>query len=405
MSLRGIVITEGKVGANVVGDNREFGLIANGVAVTGKAQLAVPYVLRRPSDAVAIGINAAYDTANSVNVYRHISEFYRRAGEGKKLNLMLLAQTVLPAAMTTLAKTLVIAAEGMISDMAFAFNPVSGYTETPLNGMNADVYAGIAALQTFADWADTNDTPLHTILECRGIVATLSTLTDMRLLTSPKVTLVIGQDYTFAESRWTLGKKFADVGTFLGTVASQPWNRNPGEVATQNLTNATLGVWQVGGLSNHTKIGDYYADIETLNDKGYVFPVRYQGMSGYWWNDGHVCAPITVDSAGNMNQSTIYYSHTIDQAKRALRIAYLPEVKKPVVLDGGKLPATMVGYYNAIGDNIFNQLAGRELISDGKTYTDANSDLLTAKVLTVQFAVVPTGCVNEIVGTINLKNQ
>jgi hypothetical protein len=271
--------------------------------------------------------------------------------------------------------------------------------------MNADVYAGIAALQAFADWADANDTPLHTILECRGIVATPATLTDMRLLTSPKVTLVIGQDYNFAETRWALGKKFADVGTFLGTVAGQAWNRNPGEVETQNLTNSSLGAWQAGGLSSHTKFIDYYADIETLNNKGYVFPIKYQGMSGYWWNDGHVCAPITVDSAGNMNQSTIYYSHTIDQAKRALRIAYLPEVKKPVVLDGGKLPASMVGYYNAIGDNIFNQLAGRELISDGKTYTDANSDLLTAKVLTVQFAVIPTGCVNEIVGTINLKNQ
>ena len=405
MSLRGIVITEGKVGVNVVGDNREYGLVANGIAVTLKAQLATPYVLRRPSDAVAIGIDAAYDVANSVNVYRHITEFYRRAGEGKKLNLMLLAQTVLPAAMTTLAKTLVVAADGMISDMAFAFNPVSGYTDVPLNGMNTDVYAGIAALQAFADWADGMDMPLHTILECRAVVATPVTLTDMRALTSQKVTLVIGQDYNFAETRWILGKKFADVGTFLGSIASQPWNHNPGEVATQNLTNATLALWQIGGISNHTKLSDYFGDIETMNTKGFVFPIKYQGVSGYFWNDGHVCAPITVDSGGNMSQSQIYYSHTIDQAKRALRIAYLPEVKKPVMLDGGKLPATMVGYYNAIGDNIFNTLAGRELISDGKTYTDANSDLLTAKVLTVQFAVVPTGCVNEIIGTINLKNQ
>ena len=405
MSLRGIVITEGLIGANAVGDSREFGLVANGIAVSGKAQLATLYVLRRPSDAAALGIDGAYDVANSVNVYRHITEFYRRGGEGKKLHLLLLAQTVLPAEMTTLAKTLAVAADGAISDMAFAFNPVTGYVDVALNGMNADVYAGIAALQTFAEWADENDMPLHTILECRGIVATPATLTDMRLLTSPKVTLVIGQDYNFAETRWTLGKKFADVGTFLGTVAGQAWNRNPGEVATQNLTSAGLGAWLVGGISNHTKLTAYYADAETLNDKGYVFPIKYQGMSGYWWNDGHVCAPITVDGAGNMNQSTIYYSHTVDQAKRALRIAYLPEVKKPVILDGGKLPATMVGYYNAIGDNIFNQLAGRELISDGKTYTDPDSDLLTAKVLTVQFAVVPTGCTNEIVGTINLKNQ
>lgn len=149
-----------------------------------------------------------------------------------------------------------------------------------------------------------------------------------------------------------------------------------------------------------------YADLETLNDKGYVFPVKYMGVTGYWWNDGHTCAPVINDAAGNMNQHTIYYSHTIDEAKRALRIKYLPEVKKPVVLDDdGKLPASIVDYYDALGDSVFDALAGKELISDGKTYTDPDSDLLIEKTLQIQFAVVPTGCVNEIAGTINLKNQ
>jgi hypothetical protein len=106
-----------------------------------------------------------------------------------------------------------------------------------------------------------------------------------------------------------------------------------------------------------------------------------------------------------MNQHMIYYSHTIDEAKRALRIAYLPEVKKPVMLENGLLPASMVGYYDALGDGVFDKLAGKELLSEGKTFTDPESDLLVEKILRIQFAVVPTGTVNEIVGTINLKNQ
>ena len=410
MSLRGIKINEGRIGANVAGDGREFGLIGNGVAVigAGKAALATAYILRRPSDAVALGIDAVYDTTNSVNIYRHISEFYRRAGEGRILHLMLVAQTVIVDDMTVLAKSLVMAAEGNISDMAFCFNPAIAYVETPLNGINADVYAAISALQAFAVWADENDMPLHTILEGRGLGDTLSALADLRAipdLEADKVTLVIGQDWDYAEKLWTLGKKFADVGTFLGVVASQPWNRNPGEVLTQNLTNAILGVWITGGLSNHKKYSEVFADLETLNDKGFVFPIKYQGLSGYWWNDGHVCAPIILDNTGNMNQHMIYYSHTIDQAKRALRFAYLPEVKKSVMLDEGKLPASMVGYYDAVGDGAFERMAGRELISDGKTTTDPDSDLLITKILVIQFAVVPTGCINEIIGTINLKNQ
>ncbi len=407
MTLRGVNLTEGRIGVNTAGDGREFGLVASGVAVSGKLVLATPYVLRRLSDAVALGITAAYDTANSVNLYRHISEFYRMAGEGKKLHLMVVAQTVLIHQMDTLAKTLAVAAGGNISDMAFAFNPVIGYTETPVTGMNADVMTAIPVMQALATWADTNDMPLHTIVEGRGMADTLSSVTDLRAMVgaNTKVTVVVGQDWDYADKLWTLGKKFADVGTFLGVVAAQPWNRNPGEVATQNLTSTKLGVWLTGGLSNHKKWAEVFADLETLNEKAFVFPVRYQGMAGYWWNDGHTCAPVVLDSAGNMNQHTIYYSHTMDEAKRALRIAMLPEIKKPVALENGLLPPGMLKYYEAVGNAVFESLAGKSLVSYGETYVDPASDLLVAKVLNIQFGVVPTGCINEIVGVINLKNS
>ncbi|MEL3904449.1 MAG: DUF2586 family protein [Treponemataceae bacterium] len=413
MSLRGVVIKEGKIGTNVVGDGREFGLIANGVAVAGKVALGSAYTLRRLSDAEAIGLDAEYDKTNKVQVFRHISEFFRRAGEGQRLHVMLVAQAKKPTDMVADAKLLAVEAGGVISDMAFAYNPATGYVDTMLDGLNADVSAAIPTLQGFADWADDNDMPLHVILEGRAIADDLSTCADLRDLKvgeqpfgAEKVTLVVGQDWTYAETLDAPGKKFADVGTFLGVVASMPWNRNPGEVETQNLTDAKLGVWTVGGLSNHKRYSEVFSDLETLNDKGYVFPVRYQGIAGYWWNDGHTCVEIVNDARGNMNQHTIYYSHTMDQCKRALRLVYLPEVKKPVALDeNGKLPPSVAGYFNAIGDRQFERFASNEVISGGKTTVDAESDLLVEKVLNVEFAVIPTGCVNEIKGTINLKNQ
>lgn len=413
MSLRGVTIKEGKIGPNVSGDGREFGLICNGVAVPGKAALGQSYTLRRPSDAIALGLDAAYDSANNVRVFRHISEFYRRAGEGQKLHIMLVSQTKKPADMLADAKSLAVEAGGTISDMAFAYNPASGYSDVMLNGLNSDVSAAIPALQGFADWCDQNDMPLHVILEGRAVADDVSTCTDLRALVvtgqpfdAEKVTLVIGQDWTYADKLDALGKKFADVGTFLGVIASMPWNRNPGEVETQNLTDARLGVWMVGGLSNHKRYSEVFANLETLNDKGYVFPVRYQGVAGYWWNDGHTCVKIVNDAQGNMNQHTIYYSHTMDMCKRALRQVYLPEVKKPVALDEkGKLPPSVAGYFAAIGDRQFERYASNALISSGKTKVDGNSDLLIEKVLNVEFAVIPTGCVNEIKGVINLKNK
>lgn len=410
--IRPVSISEGRIGANVAGDGREFGLIGNGVAIDGSLELGRVYLLRRPSDAVALGIDADYDTNNDVNVWRHISEFYRMAGEGKKLWIFLVGQEAgEPSEYGEAVLYLQTEAEGNISDMALVYNPPADYEPTLVDGVEDWLREAISQAQNMANILSVMDMPLHVIIEGRDIGgAALVTNLRADAINAPKVTVVAGQDWDYADGLWPHGQKFADVGTFLGVVAAQPWNRNPGEVATRNLTDTALKIWLVGGLSSHDKITQLdvmmSGVLAGLDDNGYVLPIRYQGLSGYWWNDGHVCAPIVVDSAGNMNQHTIYYSHTIDEVTRALRTAYLPEIKKPVQLDGsGKLPASMVDYYNAVGDAVFTRLASKGLISDGATYVDPNSDMLVDKELKVQFAVVPTGSVNQITGIINLKNS
>ncbi|MDD2345192.1 MAG: DUF2586 family protein [Bacteroidales bacterium] len=418
MGLKRVNIVEGKIGPNTAGDSREFAIITGGVAVVDKLVLNKHYRLTRPSDAEAIGITAEYDNDNDVRIRRHIDEFYRIAGEGKALNILVVAQTdAAPVAMITAAKTLVIEAGGNISDIVFALNPVTGYSETVVDGMSEDVMDALQPLQAFADWANEQDRPLHVIIEGRGLGDTVASLPNLRalvigatevlpgvLLSAHKLTVVIGQDWGYADTLSVLGKKFADVGTFLGCIAAQAWNRNPGEVETMNLQNAVKLAFLQPGFSNHKTYAEMYDSLETMDAKGYVFLVEDPGQAGVWWNDGHVCAPILVDADGNMNQHTIYYSHTFDMAKRALRIALLPEVKKVKPLEGGKLPAGLISYYNEVGNAAFRALAGKQLISEGITITDPDSDLLVEKILNQQFSVIPTGCVNSIEGVLNLKS-
>lgn len=412
MSLRGVIIKEGTVGRNVSGDSRQFALVCNGEAVGGKAELDKPYKLSRVADAEALGITQEYDTANDVRIYRHITEFYRKSGEGRPLWLVLCARAKKPEEMTDAAKMAVIESGGSISDIAFAYNPAEDYSDTVVDGMNADVKAAIIPLQRFAEWCDKHDMPLHVILEGRAIGDSLTGLADLRGLEASegvtfhgeKVTVVIGQDWNYAEALASnLGKKYADVGTFLGCIAAQAWNRNPGEVATMRLTDGTRGDWLVGGLSNHKPYSEVFDNLESLDDKGYVFPIRYQGMDGCWWNDGHTCTPIIVDKDGNMNQHTLYYSHTMDECKRALRAAFLPELKGVVPVENGKLPKGVIAYFNSVGDNALSRLSPK--ISAWSVQADENSDVLVDKELRISFAVVPTGSVNTITGTINLKNR
>lgn len=414
MSLRGVSISEGNIGANQSGDAREFGLIGNGIAIAGKLDLDTAYILRRVQDAESLGITAEYDTTNNVHVHRHISEFYRIAKPGRKLNIMLLSNTVVLKDMVPDAKKLIVSADGMISDLGFFSNSTTAITL--IDGLPTVVSEAIAEFQNLAEWASVNDMPLHITVEGFGISDTLGNLANLRdfqvivgaqpvKVSATKVSMVIAQDWQHAEAFTGNAKKYADVGTFLGVVASHAWNRNPGEVETKNIQNVPLNSWMVGGLSNHQKYIEVFESLETLNDKGYIIPVKYQGKAGYWFNDGSTIAPIVIDVQGNMNQHTIYYSHTIDECTRALRQVYLPEIKKPVPLEGGLLPIDMVEYYNAIGDAVFEKFASAGLISEGKTNVDPLSDLLASKILNVQFTVVPTGTIDELVGTINLKTS
>jgi Protein of unknown function (DUF2586) len=413
MSLRGVNIKEGTVGVNATGDAREFGLIGNGIAVVGKLVLGTAYVLRRVQDAEALGITAQYDSDNNINVYRHISEFYRMTGEGRTLNIMLLAPTILLKNMVADAKRLLVSADGMIADLGFVSNLTTPVT-TRVNGLSTQVHEAIPVLQELAVWGIENDMPLHITLEGSNVSDTLSDLMDLRdfeidiagnpvKLSATKVSLIIAQDWAYAQGKTAHAKKYADVGTFLGVVASHAWNRNPGEVATKNLQNTASNAWTVGGLSNNKPYNEVYPFLETLNDKGYIIPIKYQGIAGYWFNDGATIAPVVIDVQGNINQHTIYYSHTMDESIRGLRKVYLPEIKKPVPLENGKLPVDMIEYYNAIGNQFFQRLVASGLISEGKAKVDPNSDLLGAKKLNVQFTVVPTGTINELIGTINLK--
>jgi hypothetical protein len=66
----------------------------------------------------------------------------------------------------------------------------------------------------------------------------------------------------------------------------------------------------------------------------------------------------------------------------------------------------MVALYEAYGDEVFEKMQTEAEITQGKTTVDASSNLLIEpRELKVGFVVVPTGQVNAIKGTINLKTS
>lgn len=425
-NLKGVDITKGSTGPNAKGpDTSPSLLLATGVAVSGKMALNTVYLVTSLKDAQdTLGITAAYDTANACVLHEHISEFYRMTGDGTKLWLMVVTVAAAsPAALledtgALYAKKLIIAANGEARQLGFAFNVAADYTETQTDGLNTQIRAAISKAQFLADWSFANDMGVHIFLEGRGITATLSGMGDLRALTesgtallAPQVSVVIGQDYDYAETRaTTLLKKHAAIGTALGSLSAAEMNQSIAEVASFNLSNAKRGKFITGGLSNHTKIADITADLQALEDKSYIFPLSYAllqqiSVSGLRWNNDHCCVPIVIDVDGNYNEHMIYHSRTLNMAARTVKTVLLLRLKSRVGVDGvtGKLGAAVVKNLEAECDAALDTMEGSGFIVEGKTLLNRNSDLITPpKTLLVSFKIVAYGILDNVSGTINL---
>ncbi|MBR0194686.1 MAG: hypothetical protein IJQ32_00370 [Paludibacteraceae bacterium] len=422
-SLKGVNIQRGTIGASVdQGADAITGLLATGVAVAADAAngisgIALGQTVRLTSltDAEAYGINESYDSTNSLSVYRHISEFYRMFPNGT-LYLMLYSGDMEAAFAEQYAKKLIIDANGEIRILGIANTPAAA-TEEYLNGFPEDVFGSIQLGQQLYDWAFSTFRPCQIILEGRDFnAANAASALDLRNITISnqvleafKVSVCIAQDWKFADGLDAIRKKMADLGTMLGSIAKKAVNENIGEVEGGNLVDTTNNKWLVAGLSNHQTVAGWDSQLEALDSKGYIFAISYTGIAGYYWNNDHTCTPIKKDKDGYFNEYTISYGRVHDKAVRDLRTCLLPKVKstQPVDPDTGKLPQALVTYFERLADDdVFNAMAAEGLITAGKTTVDPDSDLLISpRELKVSFVLVPTGQIDEIKGTINLKTS
>ena len=92
MPTEGVIIQKGKQGFNALGANDNTSLLIIVLSGAGKLPAGVAIntlkTIYSLDDAIALGITAEVDVTNSTKNYRHISEFYRMAGNGAKLYII-----------------------------------------------------------------------------------------------------------------------------------------------------------------------------------------------------------------------------------------------------------------------------------------------------------------------------
>ncbi len=408
-------IKKGKVGRNAAGGYEKvsalvgyFGAVGSGETTLAEGKYAL---LASVNDMAAYGISEA---ANAL-LYHHVTEYFRMGGKGTQLYVLNVAKgegdkyadLINDEAVTKL----IAESDGQVFNVGFCYLPDK---VTLVDGMPDEMTGAIVEAQLLADWARQGGRPVHAVLECAGLgdvtAATMANLRELKVegaaLDCPQVSVMIGQDWSFAGKLTGMEQKYAAVGSLLGCMAAQPVSYNIGEVATMMLTDANRGNWVNAGLSSHERVKDKEKELEGLNRKGYILGEYYSGV--VCLNDDHVCARIVVDKDGNMSESTIAMSRTNCKVIRELYGAYQQKVKSTVPVDPvtGKLTTGMVKYFEDIGNDIFANMAAKQELSGGETEVDEDSNLMTGeRTLEVYFRWVPMGCIGRIEGTVNVKSS
>lgn len=378
------------------------GLIAHGVAVVNKIALGETKRLYSLNDALALGINAAYDTANSVQVYYHISEYFRINPNGE-LYVMLVAQATTfsdmadPAAAAT-AKKLLNDAEGAIRILGVAFNPAPAYEPVLLDGLDSGVLAAVAKAQLLAVEMEAQNTPVDAIIiDGREFNGTVAAAKDLRSLSAPTVSVCIHRDKGI-----TANPKGSAVGTLLGIASLARVNENVGWVAKFNVNNVNAGVYlQAATTNNNAAMSTLSpADQETLNGKGYIFLRKISGYPGVFFNDGHTCTLLSDDYAYIEN------NRTINKVVRGVRTALLPSVSSPLEVDEetGRLSAETAKGFEATAESVIDQMRSDREISGGGAYCDEKQNVLATSEVAVDVDAVPYGTSRKIKASVGFKN-
>jgi len=355
------------------------------------------YVFGSAADAEAVGVNEAFDIASSVQVYQPIKEFFE-VNPGGTLYVQFTAQTatfveMFTPTLATSAIKLINTAEGKIKQLAAAFNP----SVAPAD-YEVALTAAIAQAQLFALYCFQNNRPIHIILEALGATGATNTRTAL----AKHVSVMIGQnDAFYSLGAWA--QKHTSIGRALGVISLAKVNENIGWVGKFNLLIGSFTSARINGvlLANMTP-----TQLATLETNGYLFFVTYTDYSGIYMNGAFTCTTATDD------YSTINNNRTWNKAARLIRIAMLPYVNSPVVVnEAGQIDSVTIAAMEAAGNKAIRpmfqagEISGPDPLGSTPPFTiDPNQNILASPNIDANLSIIPTGVAETITNYIGFTN-
>lgn len=236
---------------------------------------------------------------------------------------------------------------------------------------------------------------------CVGLIGAFNedTFADLGTLNNPQVAVVIaGSDnqanqdlaVALATELTATVNCIPAVGSALGILSRDPVNESLSWIAQKRLDGN--GQFESVRFSDGDTLEvKTRSDLEQLDNKRYLFPVTYVGISGKFFNDSYTAVAPTSD------YSNIENNQVVQKAIRNVRTALLPSLGSPILVDPdtGRLRTSTVKSLEALGDKGLQDLDLNDEISGGRVKVDPTQNVLATSTIEVVIQIVPTGTARE----------
>jgi hypothetical protein len=247
----------------------------------------------------------------------------------------------------------------------------------------------LSSIQTICSALATNHKPLSIIYAADiSAISDLTALSNLKALTSPNVSVVIGQDggneglALFADKDYSIGC----IGATIGAVTLASVHENIGWVAKFNMSgNNEL---ETPAIANGTLVSSLSDNaIAALDTKGYIFIKKHIGIAGTYFYDDPTCVSATND------YNCIERNRTMDKAIRNVRTNLLPYLNGPIYVDptSGKLNAAICKNLETVGNKALEDMERNGELSGFQTFIDPNQNILTTSNLNIVITNVAVG--------------
>ncbi|MFD0997683.1 DUF2586 family protein [Ohtaekwangia kribbensis] len=389
-----ITLLNNQLGQRDASEDGVAGLLMTGIA-TGSIALGETKLIKSLQEAVDLGLTASYDTTNTTNVYKTISDFYKE-GDGPELYINIVAKTTLMAAMVNtsnnILKKLLNDAEGRIRICGVVRVPDGAYVATYTNQVDADVITAIPLAQALADEFAAAFKPVRIILDGRDFQGNTTSLGDLKTMSNNRVSVCLVTDVA--------SSKNASVGLVLGRLAGLPVQRKISRVKDGQV-GGTVGI--AGAyLTNQSAKIDTLTTVaqDAVHDKGYISMMKYASKTGYFFTGD----PTATSASDDYN--SIARGRVIDKAITIVNEVYTEELEDDLDVDeNGRIAAGVIkDYQSKIKKAIDAAMTTEDEISSCRVVIDPKQNVLSTNKLIVQLFIIPKFYSTEIAVTIGFEN-